>query len=186
MAFKPDTFLMFLARLWWGLVYCHSWRIWEASHVHSIARSATTYLDRIAIWDLTHKKKIAHSISMTFGIRGESLCLCFEYYSPVLSLASLELLSLKTTLLSWHLWHWDLRGFVKKFPRFWKNARLLLLCHLAFWQSLFCLWNYSPVQAFVALGLERFCEKVSAILKKRALSLTLTHGLGHLNIAHLT
>ena len=64
------------------------------------------------------RKKIALSISMTFGIQGESLCLCFEYYSPVLSLASLELLSLKTTLLSWHLWHWDLRGFVKKFPRF--------------------------------------------------------------------
>ena len=88
---------------------------WEASHVHSIARSATTYLDRIAIWDLTHKKKIAHSISMTFGIRGESLCLCFEYYSPVLALAS--------------------------------------------------------------LGLERFCEKDSAILKKRALTFTLTLGI---------
>ena len=50
------------------------------------------------------RKKNALSISMTFGIQGESLCLClcFEYYSPVLTLASLELLSLKTTLLSWH------------------------------------------------------------------------------------
>ena len=74
---------------------------------------------------------------MTFGIQGESLCLClcFEYYSPVLALASLGLERFcekdsailkkraltftvtwhsgkvssvfETTLLSWHLWHWD-------------------------------------------------------------------------------
>ena len=37
--------------------------------------------------------------------------------------------------------------------------------------------NYSPLLALAALGFERFCEKDSAILKKRALTFTLTLGI---------
>ena len=70
------------------------------------------------------------------------------------------------------------------------------ICHL--WptvlKELFCLWrllscpvtgvtgasvfkDYSPVLALASLGLERFCEKDSAILKKRALTFTLSLGI---------
>ena len=31
----------------------------------------------------------------------------FDDYSPVLAFVALQLLSFQTTLLSWHLWHWD-------------------------------------------------------------------------------
>ena len=83
---------------------CTFWNVWILGSLscplHSAIRHYIFGSDRDM--GFNPQKKIAHSISMTFGIRGESLCLCFEYYSPVLSLASLELLSLKTTLLSWH------------------------------------------------------------------------------------
>ena len=62
----------------------------EASHVHSIARSATTYLDRIAIWDLTHEKKLHTPFLWHLAFR-----------------ENLSVFALNTTLLSCHWRHWS-------------------------------------------------------------------------------